>query len=135
MTFRSFRKISIIALALAALAGCASGSKNLGHQIAANREGLAKLTVGMSKAQVLNTMGDLKVETRDGVVKNPWTTEMTTGRDGARYEVLYYVTRPNPPFTPIGKFLTTPVILKAGKYVGQGYDTLEKIEPPQDKKK
>jgi hypothetical protein len=127
-------RTTVIALALVSLTACATG-KNLGHQVAANREGLAKLTVGMSKAQVVDTMGDLKVETKDGFVKNPFTTETVTGRDGARYEVLYYVTRINPPFTPIGKFLTTPVILKGGKYVGQGFDTLEKIEPPKEKKK
>jgi hypothetical protein len=131
---RACYRTSVIVLALIALTACATG-KNLGHQVAANREGLTKLTVGMSKAQVVTTMGDLKVETKDGVVKNPWTTETVTGRDGARYEVLYYVTRINPPFTPIGKFLTTPVIFKGGKYVGQGFDTLEKIEPPKEKKK
>jgi hypothetical protein len=130
---RFIYKVGVVAVILGSLVACASGSKNLGHQIAANREGLAKLTVGMSKPQVLNTMVDVRAETKDGVVKNPWTTETITGRDGARYEVLYYVTRPNPPYTPIGKFLTTPVILKAGKYVGQGYDTLEKIEPPKKK--
>lgn len=129
----SMYKVGVAALLLISLAGCASGSKNLGHQIATNREGLTKLTVGMSRPQVLTTMGDLRVETKDGIVKNPWTAETITGRDRTRYEVLYYVTRPNPPFTPIGKFLTTPVILKNGKYVGQGYETLEKIEPPKKK--
>jgi hypothetical protein len=125
-------RAGVVALALMSFTACATG-KNLGHQVAANREGLAKLTVGMTKAQAVNTMGDLKVETKDGVVKNPWTAETVKGRDGAQYEVLYYVTRINPPFTPIGKFLTTPVIFKGGKYVGQGFDTLEKIEPPKPK--
>ncbi|HKQ31241.1 MAG TPA: hypothetical protein VJS66_08155 [Burkholderiales bacterium] len=126
--------MAVIALAIFALAGCATGKKNVGHQIAANKQGLPQLTVGMSKAQVMSTMTELSIQTNEGVAKNPFITETITGRDRAKYEVLYYVTRIPPPYTPIGKFLTTPVILKGGKYVGQGWDTLEKIEPPKPKK-
>ena len=133
--FRTLCRIIVIVLALVSIAACATGKPNVGSQIAANKQGLPKLTVGMTKAQVLNTMTEIDIKTNEGVAKNPFAREVVTGRDGAKYEVLYYVTKFPPPYTPIGKFLTTPVILKGGKYVGQGWDTLEKIEPPKKKKK
>jgi hypothetical protein len=130
--FQTVSRTAIVVLALLGLAACAHGP-NVGNQIAANKQGLPRLTAGMTKAQVMSTMTELDIKTKEGIAKNPFTTETITGRDGAKYEVLYYVTRIPPPYTPIGKFLTTPVILKGGKYVGQGWDTLEKIEPPKKK--
>jgi hypothetical protein len=130
---RTVNRISIVALILLALAACAHGP-NVGNQIAANRQGLTKLAAGMTKAQIMATMTEIDVKTNEGIAKNPFATETITGRDGAKYEVLYYVTRFPPPYTPIGKFLTTPVMLRSGKYVSQGWDALEKIEPPKPKK-
>jgi len=132
---RTVSRVAVIALAIVSLAGCATGKKNVGHQISANKQGLPQLTVGMTKAQVMSTMTELSIDTNEGLAKNPFATDVVTGRDGAKYEVLYYVTKFPPPYTPIGKFITTPVILKGGKYVGQGWETLEKIEPPKPKKK
>jgi hypothetical protein len=132
--FRTISRTTVIVLALLALAACATGKPNVGNQISANKQGLPKLTTGMTKSQVMKTMTEIDIKTNEGIAKNPFATETVTGRDGAKYEVLYYVTRFPPPFTPIGKFITTPVILKGGKYVGQGWELLEKIEPPKPKK-
>ena len=125
---RSLAQFTVIALAFISLVAQAEPVK-LGTLVGSNLERMSKLSVGMSKADVIKTMGSENAKTNDGLVPNPWTTEAFTGKDGAKYEVLYYVTRTNPPFTPIGKFLTTPVVLKNGKVTGWGNDALEKVQP------
>src|SRR5687768_4207531 len=97
--FRTVCRIVVVVLAIASLVGCATGKKNVGHQIAANKQGLPQLTVGMTKAQVMNTMTELPINTNEGIAKNPFAMETTTGRDGTKYEVLFYVTKFPPPFT------------------------------------
>lgn len=121
-------RTAVITLAFLSFSAHAEAIK-LGQLVSSNLERIGKLSVGMSKADVIKTMGTDNAKTKDGLVPNPWTTETFTGKDGAKYEVLYYVTRNNPPFTPIGKFLTTPVILKGGKVTGWGNDALEKVQP------
>ncbi len=125
--FRTLCRIAALALAFTSLTAYGEELK-LGGLVASNLTRIAKLSVGMSKADVIKTMGTDTAKTNDGIVNNPWTTETFSGKDGAKYEVLYYVTRNNPPFTPIGKFLTTPVILKGGKVTGWGNDALEKLQ-------
>lgn len=125
---RTLSAIAVVALIIAPLVVQAEQLK-LGKLVESNIKSVSKLSVGMSKADVVKTMGTNTAKTNDGVIENPWTTESFTGRDGGKYEVLYYVTRKNPPFTPIGKFLTTPVVLKAGKVSGWGNEALEKVQP------
>ena len=83
-----------------------------------------QLAVGMSKSNVIATMGDTPAKTRDGIVNNPWTSETLVGKGGVQYEALYYITKKNPPFTPIRKSLTTAIVIKNGKVVGWGEDAL-----------
>ena len=120
-------RIAVVTLALTSLSAYGEELK-LGGLVASNLTRIAKLSVGMSKADVIKTMGTDSAKTNDGIVNNPWTTESFTGKDGAKYEVLYYVTRNNPPFSPIAKYLTTPVIFKGGKVTGWGNDALEKVQ-------
>jgi len=81
----------------------------------------------MRKEEVVALMGTDTAGTRDGIVNNPWTSEAFADKDGARYEVLYYVTSKNLPFTPVRKSLTTPVVLKDNKVIGWGKDALDRI--------
>ena len=92
-----------------------------------NQAKLMQLSLGMDKDKVMTLMGTSTANTRDGVVNNPWTVEAFADKDGAQYEVLYYVTRKNPPFTPIRKSLATPVVLKDNKVIGWGNDALNRI--------
>lgn len=79
----------------------------------------------MTKDQVKDLMGATGAETRDGVVSNPWSAENFNGKDGAKHEVLFYITRKNPPFTPIRKSLMTPVVFKGNKVIGWGPAALQ----------
>jgi hypothetical protein len=131
--FRLLGRTAVMALALLSVSAHAETLK-LGELAYQNRDNLNRLSVGMSKDEVVKIMGTDNAETRNGLVPNPWTTETVTGRDGGKYEVLYYLTRKNPPMTSIGKFLTVPVIFRGGKLVGWSFETLEKLEPPKEKK-
>lgn len=126
--FRLLGRTVVVALALLSFSAQAEVVK-LGKLISTNLGNMSKLSIGMGKDDVIKTMGTDNAESRDGLVPNPWTTETFTGKDGAKYEVLYYLTRKNPPFTPIGKFLTTPVVLKGGKVTGWGNDALDAVKP------
>jgi hypothetical protein len=120
-------RIAVVTLAFTSLSAYGEELK-LGGLVASNLTRITNLSIGMSKADVIKAMGTDTAKTKDGIVNNPWTTETFTGKDGAKYEVLYYLTRNNPPFSPIAKYLTTPVILKGGKVTGWGNDALEKVQ-------
>lgn len=129
---RLLARTAFIALTLLSFSAQAEVVK-LGTLVSANLGNLSKLAVGMSKDDVIKTMGTNNAETKDGLAPNPWTTETFSGKDGGKYEVLYYLTRKNPPFTPLGKFLTTPVVLKNGKVSGWGNDALDAVKPTAPK--
>lgn len=126
------RLAQVVAIALLVLGGCSSRAATPGYlslaDLASSNQGrLVNVSLGMSKEQVVATMGSEKAQTNDGVVHNPWTVEGFTDPSGARHEVLYYVTRPNQPFTPVRKSLTTPIVLTDGKVVGWGEEALERL--------
>jgi len=99
---------------------------SLGTLAASNQSKLIRLSIGMTKDDVLALMGTNTSKTHDGIVNNPWTSESFTDKSGVQTEVWYYVTRKNQPFTPVRRSLTTPVVFKAGKVVGWGNDALSR---------
>jgi hypothetical protein len=122
----------VAALLVLFLASCASqsvrhGQMSLKELVSSNQAKLAHISLGISKENVVALMGTNTADTHDGIVNNPWTVEGFVDNSNARYEVLYYVTRTNQPFTPIRKSLTTPIVIKDNKVVGWGNDALERI--------
>ena len=84
-----------------------------------NSASSSKLSLGMTREQVLGVMGDLRSEVRDGQLANPWKVEaFLRGEDAV--EVLYYLVRGHPPFTPILQNQAISVVLKNGKLVAWG---------------
>jgi uncharacterized protein DUF3192 len=112
---------------------CSASSQRVSEQLSldqlasSNQAKLMRMSPGMQKEEVVALMGTTTAKTRDGIVNNPWTAEGFADKDGSRYEVLYYVTSKNLPFTPVRKSLTTPVVLKDNKVVGWGNDALDRI--------
>lgn len=91
--------------------------------ISRNQANINKLSLGMSRAEVEQTMGAMQASTKDSIISNPYKVEpMLIGQ--SQFEVLYYLTRKYPPFTPIKISQATPVILKDGKVAGWGWDNL-----------
>ena len=118
--------IRVIAIGVLILLGANSHAADVPYKkfIAANSANMSKLTVGMTKAQVIGVMGDNSSKVPDGVLTNPYKVEaLQNGAD--TYEVLYFLTRVHPPFTPILDNQATPVVLKDGVVVGWGRAALQ----------
>lgn len=82
-----------------------------------NLANLSKLTVGMTKPQIMQAMGNFAAKTRDSYVPNPYKTEsFIVGK--TQYEALYYMTQTYPPFTPIKLSQASPVVLREGQVIG-----------------
>lgn len=119
---------SVATVLLACLLGVASAAEHLSLEdlAAVNQAQLVRLSLGMSKEEVLTVMGSHTAKTRDGIVSNPWIVETSIGDDDVPYEALYYVIRKNQPFTPVRKSLTTTVVLKDGKVIAWGEGAFER---------
>ena len=123
MTIVYLRSLYAFALLFALPIAAIASELDFKDLLARNNASLARLSMGMTKAQVVETMGSSSALVRDGIVTNPWRVEAFT-RDGAIYEVLYYVVLKNRAFRPIREDLTTPVVLKDGVVVGWGRNAL-----------
>jgi len=104
------------------------GELTLAELAASNQARLMKLSVGMSRDEVISLMGNRTARTHDGVVNNPWTIETSMGKDGAQYEALYYIVRQNQPFTPVRKSLTTAIVFRSGKLVSWGEHAFDRYQ-------
>ena len=96
--------------------------------LAQNNARIGHLKMGMTRDQVVTLMKSNTTEVRDGPLSNPYRTE-SFQRDADIYEVLYYLTRKHPPFTPIRDWQATPVVLKNGTVVGWGQSALPAQRP------
>lgn len=92
-----------------------------------NLTNLNKLSIGMTKQQVMELMGTFQSKTSNSAVPNPYITEQMV-ISGKHHEVLWYLTKKYPPFTPIKKSQATPVMLKDGKVIGWGDSFLSSIK-------
>jgi hypothetical protein len=75
----------------------------------------------------METMGTFQSKTANSVVPNPYISEPILV-SGKTYEVLWYLTRKYPPFTPIKKSQATPVVFKDGKVMGWGESFLASVK-------
>ncbi len=84
-----------------------------------NGENVGRVSQGMTEAEVREIMGTYSSAVRDGPLSNPWLTE----RNGETL-ILHYLTRRNPPFTPILENQATPIIIVDGVVSAIGRDYL-----------
>jgi hypothetical protein len=136
------KKLVYLLVLIMLVSGCASIG-NLDLLRTENRQNLAKLSIGMSKQEVLAIMGD-KTATNSApggyrlTATNPYKSEILQGKDKT-FEVLYYYTDVKQVKDPIlGCEETiqddelTPIIFDNGKLVGwgQGFlkDNVQKYE-------
>lgn len=114
------RKLRVVLAAVAAtvfLTACA-GFPALRES---NREKIAQLQLGMSKAQVEAIMGSAGFMD----VKQPYRREVFES-NGRAYEVLYYYTDFIQDYQPMDTGMT-PVVIREGKFIGAGRDYLFKV--------
>jgi len=92
-----------------------------------NMVNIQHLTLGMTKAQVQQTMTDCVTRVHSTYYTNPFRSDMVQ-KGGDSYEVMYYLTKDHPPFTPIRESQATPVVLKNGAVVGWGPSAVQGIK-------
>lgn len=130
-------KVWLISVAVVMLIACApnrvpDGPEKVSYRtlISRNVVNLNKLALGMTKEEVMDTMGRFVASTRNSVVPNPYKTEPFS-QDGKQYEALYYMTRKYPPFTSIKLSQATPVVLEDGRVIGWSLSVLENARAGQ----
>jgi hypothetical protein len=119
------RLLLMVCLATAAFAGVAqSPDGNLAisykEMLRRNNASLSQLKISMTKDQVVALMKPYTA----GHLTNPYRQE-SFQRDGATFEVLWYLTRPHRMFVSIKDAQATPVVLKNGSVVGWGPTAVE----------
>ncbi|MFA6350414.1 MAG: DUF3192 domain-containing protein [Candidatus Omnitrophota bacterium] len=111
-------------LAVLIIAGCAT--MRLYDTLKPNRDNLGKLSIGMTKEQVLDLMGTKPFVCNNMTIANPFRVSMLQG-SSQMYEVLYYVVKVVTDDNIIDENELIPLILVDGKLAGWGWDYLENV--------
>ena len=90
-----------------------------------NRENLNKLSIGMTKSEVLSLMGTETIKTMVQTITNPYKTEILQGKNGKTLEVLYYYTEIKRTDDIITDDSLTPLVFDNGKLIGWGWSFLQ----------
>jgi len=118
------------------VAGCGTVSSTDGSQsfstwdeyMAHNRQNIARLEYGMTKAQVQETMGTASIKS----YTNPFSSSLYRDDNGDIVEVLSYWTDSPGQWKNISDDELTPVVLMNGKVIGWGRtffgDYVQKLE-------
>ena len=114
------KRLLVIMLTCLLLSGCAT----VDSIRADNRQNLIKLSMGMSKAEVLNTMGTKTIWAEGTTINNPYRSETLQGKDKT-LEVLYYYTDIKRADGAITDDELTPIVFDNGKVIGWGWSFLE----------
>ena len=111
-----FVRATVLCTTMLILAGCSG----LSQVRADNRERLNTLSAGMSKQEILDTMGTETIEAQGSVITNPYRTEMHRF-DGHVVEVLLYYTDIQRKDGAITDNELTPLVLIDGELDGWGW--------------
>lgn len=122
----------LLVLLCLALVGCAT----LSQATSRNRVNLIKLSLGMTKQQVLDIMGTKSFTAyykkqyssrRAITVTNPYQSEILKGKEYKIVEVIYYLTDDKDNNGLIDKGDLTPFIFEDGRLIGWGGSFLDYI--------
>jgi len=109
-------RLLVIVSFLAVLSGCSG----LSEVRAGNREKLSDLSVGMSRQEILHTMGTETLEAQGSVITNPYRTEMHRAH-GHAIELLLYYTDIQKADGAITDNELTPLVVIDGQLDGWGW--------------
>ncbi len=97
-----------------------------------NCANLEKLSLGITKNETLEIMGNSKIECLAGkepvTVSQPFKSE-TKGWENQEYEILYYYTHVKQKDRQITDDELTPIIFNSGKLIGWGWNFYEETFP------
>jgi Icc-related predicted phosphoesterase len=114
--------------------GCGDGEQKAIDIRTENRQNILKINVGMTKAEILQIMGDKTAHVKkEETVTNPYKSELRQANERT-YEVLYYYTHDDQPHWPFKRFTIldrelTPIIFQDGKVIGWGSEFLAQTSP------
>jgi len=111
-----FVRSLVLVVSLTVLSGCSG----LSQVRADNREKLNDLSAGMSKQEVLDTMGTERIEAQGSVITNPYRTEMHRSH-GHTIELLLYYTDIQKQDGAITDNELTPLVVIDGELDGWGW--------------
>lgn len=108
-----------------------------------NQLNLLSINAGMSKENVLKTMGGVRRilifnpdkmlgTKKDGFINNPYSRDLKTGKDGNSIEILWYYTDKKSSDNVITKDELTPIILEKNSVVGLGWGFYEDYAKRQE---
>lgn len=94
---------------------------------AVNKGRLQKVTLGMTKQNVLETMGTRTFYQRvpHRVISNPYRIESSPTKDGRSYEIVFYYTDIKKADDAITDDELTPLVFENGKLIGWGWSFVE----------
>ena len=116
----------LLAAFLLVLVVMISGCTRLDTIRVMNRENLMKLSIGITKQEVLDIMGTETFSTSSGrSINNPYRNEVLYGKNGKVLEVLYYYTDIKRTDDGITDDELTPLVFDGGKLIGWGWGFLE----------
>ena len=96
-----------------------------------NRANLIKIEIGMSKSEVIQSMGGIRAfqtyfsngfitRKRGDIINNPFNRDIKIDENGKSIEILWYYTDRKKADNAINKNELTPIILEKNKVVGVG---------------
>ena len=116
------KQFGISVLILFIILGCSTTVEQLRTK---NRENLLRLSLGMTKFDVLQIMGTETIES----VNNPYRVETPQGKDGSLYEVLFYHTDKKKKGNLISDSELTPLVFRDNALIGWGWAFLSEVVP------
>ncbi|MFH0732362.1 MAG: DUF3192 domain-containing protein [Candidatus Omnitrophota bacterium] len=138
MIYNNVKRYDICAIFLAIvciiISGCAAAT--LPYIRYENSERLKKLSLGMTKQQVLDIMGTKPIKAHNsfgeemGIIDNPYKTQGFEV-EGKNYEVIYYYTQIVHSDGIINEDELTPLVFCEDKLTGAGWDFYRDITKQQ----
>ncbi len=120
--FKSKKNLLIFILIQSLLVSC---GPTLEMIQSTNRSNLNKISLGMTKSEVLNIMGTKTISSFEGsIINSPYRSETTT-HNGINYEIHFFYTDTKKSDNSITDDELTPVVYLNGKVVGYGWSYLK----------
>jgi hypothetical protein len=120
--FKSKKILLIVILIQSLLVSC---GPTLEMIQSTNRSNLNKISLGMTKSEVLNIMGTKTISSFEGsIINSPYRSETTT-HNGINYEIHFFYTDTKKSDNSITDDELTPVVYLNGKVVGYGWSYLK----------
>lgn len=126
----SLSKLCILAFLMVSLFSCSVNFIYTENVLVKNRENLGRLSIGMTKDEVVSIMGSETVKTLEQLIINsPYRVETLKDNNDQNLEILFFYTDEKRDVNKISDDELTPVVLKDGKVQGWGRTFLADIAP------